>query len=243
MYKLLTPQEMMIQLLTRSCLSSHDLVTKPQDVPVNLRNNRFDNQAKVVLGESKPLLGDLYIGLRERISHRNFSDRPVSLNDVRGLLDEATRMDETNWFSERTAGVNTDLWLVAQKVSGIESGIYRYTPNVLECVAITRPVGDILGEIILQEEFTHAPAIIIVTGNLAASLSHHRSHGYRQLLIRGGAMLNAAYLTGLRLGLVGCIFAGLIAEPLRRYLGMDGYLETPLGALAIGHSVPQSEPL
>jgi hypothetical protein len=89
-------------------------------------------------------------------------------------------------------------------------------------------------ELLCQRELLSAPAILIMLGQLAASVAHRGTHGYRLLLLRAGAAAHSAWLAALSLGLSGCLFTGLIPSALRRHAGIDGYIHTPLLALAVG---------
>jgi hypothetical protein len=79
--------------------------------------------------------------------------------------------------------------------------------------------------------------VIIATGPLGRAVQAYGSHGYRLLLARGGAGMQAAWICAMRRALVGTIFAGILPHTLRQAAGIDGYTDTPLVAFAAGRPV------
>ena len=67
------------------------------------------------------------------------------------------------------------------------------------CRVANLPDGRDAEELVMQREFADAPALLVITGNLAAALARHGSHGHRLLLTRAGAAGHAAWLAALRL--------------------------------------------
>ncbi|GAA2707319.1 nitroreductase family protein [Actinoplanes palleronii] len=178
--------------------------------------------------------------LAERTSTRDYAPAAMSAEDLSALFAAADRMDARGWAGEREAGVGLELYCAAWRVTGVDTGLYRYLPgeSALRRVA-SLPSGAEAEELVLQREFAQAPALLVITGNLAGALARHGSHGHRLLLSRAGAAGHAAWLAALRLGLVGTVFAGLLPHVLRERVGADGYHRAPLFAFAAGHPAPE----
>ena len=178
-----------------------------------------------------PLAGRVALepALAGRLSLRDFAPRPLALAEAATLLHAAAHEDAAGLGADEPA---LELFLVAWRVDGLPTAVYRYGAHALSAVAALPADGDGL---VLQREFAQAPALVVVGGNLAAALQRHGSHGHRLLLARAGAAGHAAWLAALSLDLVGSVFAGLLPTAFCELTGGDGYLRAPLFAFAAGH--------
>jgi hypothetical protein len=204
-------------------------------VPEELRRAPEDGPLIALPAPASPraALNDV---LPERTAVRDYADTPLSGEDLSAMLAAADRMDADGWPAEQTAGVDLELYCVAWRVTGVDTGLYRYLPQESAlCRVASLPGGTEAEELVMQEEFAHAAALLVITGNLAAALARHGSHGHRLLLSRAGAAGHAAWLTALRLDLVGTVFAGLLPHVLRERAGADGYHRAALLAFAAAH--------
>jgi nitroreductase len=173
--------------------------------------------------------------LLERTAVRDYADTPLSSADLSAILAAADRMDSGGWPQERAAGVDLELYCAAWRVTGVDTGLYRYLPrHSALCRVSSLPDGPQAEELVMQREFASAAALVVITGNLAAALARHGSHGHRLLLSRAGAAGHAAWLAALRLDLVGTVFAGLLPHVLRERAAADGYHRAALFAFAAG---------
>ncbi|GLW30282.1 nitroreductase family protein [Actinoplanes regularis] len=176
-----------------------------------------------------------------RTSVREYATTPLTGAELSALLAAADRMDARGWPGERAAGLDLEFYLAAWRVTGVDTGLYRYLPgeSALRRVADI-PDGPEAEELVMQREFARSAAVLVITGNLAGALTRHGSHGHRLLLTRAGAAGHAAWLTAVRLRLVGTVFAGLLPHVLRERAGADGYHRAALFAFAAGHPAPES---
>ncbi len=174
--------------------------------------------------------------LPERTAVRDYAATALSAADLSAIFAAADRMDARGWPAERDAGVDLELYCAAWRVTGVDTGLYRYLPEQSAlCRVASLPDGPQAEELVMQREFARAAALLVITGNLAAAVARHGSHGHRLLLSRAGAAGHAAWLTALRLDLVGTVFAGLLPNVLRERAGADGYQRAALFAFAAGH--------
>lgn len=207
----------------------------PRPVPAHLLRPLRNETQWVSLPPPRTATRDIKSALSGRISHRTFAEDFVPLDAVGTCLAAAMRGDVRNWRDEHEAGNNLELLLLALRVQGLVPGLYRYCPSNHALVFVAGPVATReVEQFVLQREFSRAPAVVAVTGNLAAALDRHGRHGYRQLLLRAGAAAHYGYLAVLGLELGGCLFAGLLMKPLRELANLDGYREAPLFALSFG---------
>jgi hypothetical protein len=173
-----------------------------------------------------------------RTAVREYAQTPLTGPDLSAILAAADRMDASAWSGERAAGVDLEVYCAARRVTGVDPGFYRFLPqrSGLHRVA-SLPDGPAAEDLVAQREFAQAPALLIIMGNLAAALARHGSHGHRLLLSRAGAAGHAAWLTALRLHLVGTVFTGLLPHVVWERAGVDGYHRAALFAFAAGHPV------
>jgi hypothetical protein len=183
---------------------------------------------------SSPTL-TLGAALSVRRAVRHWRADPLQLADLSGVCGDAVAA-AGNWADSARLGLAAELIVVARSVDAIPLGIYRYrdrSADLVQLIAIEH--ADALRAFVIQREFADAPAILVAVGPLASSLGAYGSHGYRTLLTRAGAMLGAGWLAGVRRGLAGCAFAGLLPHVLREHAGVDGFHRIAPLALAIGY--------
>ncbi|AEV84088.1 Putative nitroreductase [Actinoplanes sp. SE50] len=174
--------------------------------------------------------------LADRSAARDFGRTPMAAADLCALLAAADTMDAGSWPGERAAGVDLEIHCAVWRVDGVPAGLYRYPPAGDSLIRVADlPEGPAAEELVMQREFAGAAAVVVLTGNLAAALARHGSHGHRLLLTRAGAAGHAAWLAAIRLGLVGSVFAGLLPHVLKELAGADGYRRAALFAFAAGH--------
>jgi hypothetical protein len=196
-----------------------------------------DQGPVVVLPAPAPARAELGDVLFDRVAVRDYAPTALTTAEISAILAAADLMDAGSWPREAEAGLGLELYLAAWRVEGVDTGLYRYLPDrpALRRVA-DLPSGPEAAELVMQEEFAEAAALLLITGNLAGAIDRHGSHGHRLLLTRAGAAGHAAWLAALRLRLAGTVFAGLLPHVLRERAGADGYHRAPLLAFAAGHA-------
>lgn len=223
------------QLLADSQLDAEAAVRPRAPVPTHLRRAPADGPLTALPVPASPRanLGEVLPG---RTAVRDYARSPLAGADLSAVLAAADRMDASAWSAERAAGVDLELYCAARRVSGVDPGFYRFVPqqSALHRVA-SLPDGPQSADLAAQPEFAQAPALLVIMGNLAAALARHGSHGHRLLLSRAGAAGHAAWLTALRLHLVGTVFTGLLPHVIWERAGVDGYHRAALFAFAAGH--------
>lgn len=179
------------------------------------------------------LLGEV---LSERRSVRSHTPHPVSLNQLSGMLNCARHGDEVDWVEERVEGRSLTFMILAFAVEGLESGVYTYKSQDHGLIFVrTVPSRKDVTELFLQPDFSSAPLIFWIVGNLREACAVHGAFGHRQLLLRAGAAANRLWMASLAMGLCGCLVAGVVPGAARGQLGLDGYERAGLLAFATGH--------
>lgn len=236
---------------THLAIDAHDAMTRlyresrrgalsqspaPADVPSHLRLAHVDNGAiRIALPAPLAASHGLQRSLNARASVRTFGEGAIDLAQLATILRVAIDGDRIDWPGEAEAGVDLQLTVVAWRVDGLEPGVWRYEPGTHALARVGRaPRADEASALTLQLEFTTAPALIFITGSLAAACARHGSWGHRQLLLRGGAAGERLWIAALGIGLTGSVFAGFLPRAAREFAGIDGYLQASLLAFAVG---------
>ncbi len=192
----------------------------------------------------KPARDGLSLGeiLGRRRSVRQYSQRPVEAAAIGDALHCASSMDQTEWPDEYRHPSPLSYLVLAKRVSGIPEGVYCYDASRHGLCQVRPPLSQAETlELFVQSEFAEAPALIWITGNLAAACASAGAKGHRHLLLRAGAAGHRLWMAALALGLSGCLLAGLIPGAARRLLGIDGYTTASLFAFAFGHPVGEQQ--
>lgn len=171
--------------------------------------------------------------LRRRLSIRYYDPSPISQACLAAVLGAADQADSDLWPGEHRASP-LELLVAAWRVQGLETGLYRYRAPHGLARAGSLPPADEARELVLQLEYSAAPALVLVVGDLRSMLRRHGSHGHRLLLVRGGAAAHSGWLAAIGAGLDGSVFAGFLPVALRELAGLDGYTRMQVFALAIG---------
>ncbi len=174
---------------------------------------------------------------RGRTSVRTYAPLPVPVEVLAAVVADAGQFDVDAWGDD-AAGSGLQLLVAARHVAGLPQGLYAANWRAA-CFSRLAPLpsGAAAADLVLQLEYTDAPAIVIVCGSLAASLDRHGDHGHRLLLARAGAATHAGWLAALDHGLAGSVFAGFLAAALRPLAAVDGWDRTQLLALSVGYPV------
>jgi SagB-type dehydrogenase family enzyme len=190
--------------------------------------------------------------LAGRRSVRSFSEASISLQDVAQLLWAAQGVTQEGptppgWRSEWGAwrgGLRTapsagalyplEIYLVADRVEGLEPGLYRYVPVKH---ALT-PVGDcgtrqLAGAALDQRAVSDAAAVVVVTGVYERTAAKYGERASRYVQIEVGAAGENLLLQATAVGL-GAVFVGAFRDDaVSRVLGLPED-RAPLGLLPVG---------
>ncbi|MEX2982480.1 nitroreductase family protein [Streptomyces sp. C36] len=224
------------ELQSRSRLSGEDLLVPAPSSDPALRAALAPAGAHGISAVSAPPSGTpLETVLRRRKSVRAYDGEPVPVEVLTSVVQQAAAFDRSAW-PDHEAGAGLEFLVAARSVAGLRQGLYLYSPDRGDFTPLAGlPDGEAAADLVLQLEYAHAPAIVIVCGPLAASLDRHGEHGHRLLLTRAGAAAQTAWLTALSHGLAGSIFAGFLAAALKPLVPVDGYRNVQLLAFSLGH--------
>ena len=133
-----------------------------------------------------------------------------------------------------------ELYLLANNIEGIESGIYHYAAlhHTLERIRSLLTKSQVSRLFMGQPYVTEAAAIVIFTAVIGRSLWKYGDRGYRYILIEVGHAAQNLNLVSSALGLASLNLGGFFDSDLASLLQLDLESEVPLYAVAVG--VPSS---
>ncbi|WZX99232.1 nitroreductase family protein [Bacillus sp. FSL W7-1360] len=177
--------------------------------------------------------------LEKRMAIRMYDFAPVDLEDIGTVLSASVEGDMLDWSEQREVGIDLSVFVISWRVDGLDCpAVYRYQKDHHALIKVGEaPSQEEGGKLFLQKEFSWAPAVVVISGSLRTSVDYYGSHGYRHLLIRGGAAGYRAWLAALTLGYEGSVFAGMLPVSARELLKIDGHNEAQLFAFSFGRPV------
>lgn len=183
------------------------------------------------LPKSQPSEVSVATAIRERRSAKEFTRPAVTLGDLSFVLEAA----DGNPALRRAAGVQ--IFAVAHRVAGLESGIYRYAPMRHELIPIRKAdlhrslVGACLG----QEKAGSAAVGFAMAARLEAAPSLLGDRRYRDLLLESGAIAQRIYLAAEVAGLVARNLAAFVDDRFNELLDLDSRDLSALHLTMLGH--------
>jgi SagB-type dehydrogenase family enzyme len=181
--------------------------------------------------------GDMPVetALFKRRSVRDFVDYTISLKDISQLLWAGQGITGQRGFrTAPSAGAlyPIDLYLVVEKVNGLETGLYKYDPFRHNLIFVTKDKS-IKSLPTIQDWAKTTSAVIIITGAYNRTTIKYGQRGIRYVHIEAGSVGQNIYLQSEVLGL-GTTYIGAFEDSrTRNYLGVNKDV-TPLGILPIG---------
>ncbi|MFV4913879.1 SagB/ThcOx family dehydrogenase [Microbacterium lacticum] len=173
--------------------------------------------------------------LDARRSNRNFSNEPVSLEQLSTLLHFAAgrRGIEAGYgvkdmplFRYPTiGGLNSvDVGIIVNRVDGLERGFYIYDP--IGHALTLRDRGDmrlVVQDVTFEAEWLfHAPAIVTVIHNQDKVSWKYKTRALRFSHVDLGALTQNFYLVATATGYNCCAVAGFFDEAINNFLKLDG---------------------
>ena len=183
-----------------------------------------------------------------RRTHREFGTGKVSLNDVSRLLQttwgvqgyfEANVFGKLPYKTSPSGGARHpgEVYLVALRVAGLESGIYHYQAKDNRLARLPAKVSPRLASAYCADQtyFAQAAALFIMTAIFARTMwKYDRGRAYRVVLLETGHLCQTFCLTATRLGLAPFSTAALKDSLIEKDLGIDGISESVLYVAGVG---------
>jgi SagB-type dehydrogenase family enzyme len=192
--------------------------------------------------------------LRARRTHRKFAKGKVSLENVSKLLQTTWGVQgyfQTNVFGKLPYKTSPsggarhpgEVYLMALKVDGLETGLYHYDPRDHRLARLPARASPRLASAYCADQryFAGAAALFIMTAVFARTMwKYGRARAYRVVLLETGHLCQTFCLTATRLGLAPFSTAALKDTLIEKHLGLDGISESVLYVAGVGLAAGRS---
>ncbi len=178
-----------------------------------------------------------------RRSVREYSPLPLRREEVSFLLWASSgirSVEEGHEFrTVPSAGAlyPVDTYVIANRVEGVESGIYHYgvRGHLLEEVS-PGDAGEALCRAALSQRFcSEAAAAFVWTAVFPRTKWKYRQRAYRYVYLDAGHIAQNLALAAVGLGLGSCQVAAFFDDEMNILLGVDGVEESVIYLSAVGH--------
>lgn len=171
--------------------------------------------------------------IRDRVSHRKFSSRPMTLEQLSFLLwatQGVKSVSKDRYFTKRTvpsAGARHpfETYLAVFNVRGLETGIYRYLP-LRHQLLFSHPVGDLkksASEAACRQKFCGETAVLFGWAVIPyRSEWRYTDHAMKAVILDAGHVGQNLYLASEAIGAGTCGVGAYIQEWADELFGLDG---------------------
>jgi SagB-type dehydrogenase family enzyme len=183
--------------------------------------------ARIVALPTPDLAGKVTLeqAIAQRRSVREYAPGALTLAEVTQLMWVAqgiTSPDGKRATPSARAVYPLQVWLVANEVTGLPAGIYRYEPkeHALALVAAGPQRDSVAAAARGQAAIQHAAAVVAVIGDSALAATKFRGNADRWLGMEAGFVVQDVYLEATALGLGTVMVGGFDETAVRRALGV-----------------------
>lgn len=208
-------------------------------------------EAKKILLEKPQVISKLAFDeiIKKRKSIRDFSDKPISLNQLSYLLWASTGIQRKEYGYEfRTAPsagalYPIETYLVVNSVEGISAGIYHYSikDHNLEQLKI----GDFSNEIALaaldQVMCEYASVVFIWTAIFNRSKWKYDQRAYRYIYLDCGHIAENLALAATNINLGSCQIGALYDDEVNDIISVDGINESTIYMSVVGNLIKEKK--
>jgi SagB-type dehydrogenase family enzyme len=181
--------------------------------------------------------------LRARRSVREYASRPITLDQLSYLVWAADGIQREEHGCEfRTAPsagalYPIETYLVANRVEGLESGVYHY--DVREHALDPIRKGDFSAQTaqaaLGQEMCAGAPVVFVWSAVFQRSRWKYAQRAYRYVYLDAGHIAENLALAAVSLGLGSCQIGALLDDEVNRIIEVDGVEESVVYMTCVGH--------
>jgi SagB-type dehydrogenase family enzyme len=180
--------------------------------------------------------------ITKRESVREFSDRPLTMNELSRILvsaDGLTRPWGTRAHrSTASAGAlyPIELYIVVAQVDSLEAGLYHFQAEdtslaLIKAGDFSRDIYEACGE---QDAVGSSPITVIITARFERVTQKYADRGYRYVYMESGAAGQNIYLQATALGMGTVAVGAFNDDAVNRLLGIDGREEAALLVHPVG---------
>ncbi len=202
---------------------------------------------QIALPQVTPLLdkagSDLFAIIKQRRSRRNYSNKPITLEQLSLLLWSTQGLQQAGYgYSLRTvpsAGARHPLetYLVINRVEHLQPGLYRYSPSRHEIVQLAEDSGmadQLTSACLGQDMFETCGVAFIWTAVIHRSRWKYQQRAYRYIYLDAGHVCQNLYLACEALKLGCCAVAAFDDDEVNQLLNIDGKEEFAIYLATVG---------
>lgn len=215
----------------------------PHSDPVKGQDDMRKTPSVIVL-PSPRLDGTISLeqAIAKRRSIRQYASTPLSLADLSQLCWAAQgKTDAEGRRAAPSAGAlyPLDLYVIAENVSGLEPGIYRYgsRDHSLTLVRLGRVRKDLADAALSQEAVRQAPATLVLSATASRTTTKYGERGIRYIHMEAGHAAQNVALEAVALGLGSLTVGAFQDDEVNTILGLSKDQES-LYLLPVGHRSP-----
>jgi len=182
--------------------------------------------------------GQLATAVLQRRSVRDYSDRPLTLDQLSTLLfmTAGSRRQGGRTIPSSGALYPIEVYAVVNRVDGLDRGLYHYDParhalHVLE----RRDLRDRVSQQGLGQSFLGEAGVVLCLTVIPDRMRfRYRHRSYRYGLLEAGHLGQNTYLAATSMGLGACAVGAFFDDDLNDMLGVDGKTEAGVYVLSVG---------
>ncbi len=179
--------------------------------------------------------------IHARRSFREFTDEPVTSEDIADLLwaAQGITLPERGFRASPSAGATypLELYVAADRVEGMDPGLYWYTPDMDRTVStgLTGPLASTIAAAALgQEALERAAAIIVITAVFDRTTARYSDRGIMYVHMEVGHASENLILMATARGLGSVPIGAFYEDTVSSVLGLPPDHE-PLYLIPVGH--------
>ena len=179
--------------------------------------------------------------LRRRRSVRSFGSRKVTEAQIHSMITHAHEQDCRGWAKARMEGRTLQFTVLVGAACDIEPGAYEYSSEIGGLTQVRQSLSaHDTAQMFVQDEWSAAPVIVLISGDLGQACSSIGALGHRELLFRAGMAGHCLWMVALALGLDGCLIGGIVKSGVENILGNDQLQKCSLFAFGCGYPTTTS---
>ncbi|MCF3106788.1 SagB/ThcOx family dehydrogenase [Streptomyces roseoverticillatus] len=211
------------------------------------RDFRDSARAYDLATDRPPVLAPLEDCVRKRRSWAPMDDAPLTreqlahlLKLVYGTTGSGLAGDDIRLPLRATPSAgglySCDLFLLVDRVTGIEPGLYYLHPGrrELQLVRADRSWADVTAQTGYRDRARGAAAMVVYTGAFRRNQWKYRERGYRTVLLDCGHLAQSVVLTATALGLVAHPMIAFVDDYFNDLVGVDGVDDAVLYLTLLG---------
>lgn len=195
---------------------------------------------------NEALKADLLETILYRQSYRIFEPRPLSMEQLSTLLHYSYGINRDNQGTEFSRPFRTvssggglyplELYFVARQISGLEYGLYHYSPEKGAIQLIRNGVMDneLQGLIVQPDLIQMSSIILFVTAVFVRSVFKYSERGYRFIMMEAGHMMQNYNLIATGYGFKSVNIGGYYDHLVDKFLHIDGLNHSALYMNCLG---------